>query len=187
MILFPSEIRLKSMLIESNSFLNQSELVSNSNLCINKIGNVEVDLKSILDEYNVKHQLELNMSSNLKDFKQLTEIKELACFDLNNISESNKFEIEAKNSIYKINKPGSLNACLYWYDLGRDGTKSYSPYEKQKNNSSNQMAGVKSELKNEKGERINEVEVDVDDKIKIDYLFKNNIFHIRNFEHDFKN
>ncbi|CAF0874126.1 unnamed protein product [Brachionus calyciflorus] len=182
MKIFPSGLKLKAMGIESKNFLNESELVTNRNLCLNKIGNDEPNLKKILSDYNIEHQFSLNLNGNIKDFKQLTEIREFGHFDLSNITENTKFNLDVKNFDIKINEPGYLNGILYWYELIFSDSKYYSPYQSSlidKNNNSNVLAGIKLFYLDE--EDLSKSKCSLNDSLNVDYMFKSDIFHLNKY------
>lgn len=181
MQIFPSGIKLKAMCIESRNFQMESELVSNRNLCLNKIDNVEPDLKNILLNYNIEHQYSLNPNNNISDFKQLSNIMQLSQIDMN--AENDNLNLNIQEFDFLINDMGYLNGLLYWYELVMSNSKFYSPFQSSlidKNNCSNILAGIKLFYLDEN--ELSRAKCEKNDHLKIDYVIKNDVFHISKYE-----
>lgn len=182
MKMFPSSLKLKGMCIESRNFVTESELATDKNLCLNKINKQEPELKKILSEFNVNHQYSLGLNTNLRDYKKLSDIKELAKVETDKIG-SNGFEFENENFNINFIDSGYVDGFLYWYELYGVDSRFYSPFENSilnKTNGSNKLAGIRFYQNNDEDTEL--AKVDSKKFININYLFKNGIFEISNFE-----
>lgn len=171
------------MCIESRNFQIESELVTNRNLCLNKIDNVEPDLKNILSKYNIEHQYSLNPNGNLSDFKQLSNIMQLAQIDMNTANGNINLNLDIKEFDFLINDTGYLNGLLYWYELVMSDSKFYSPFQSsliEKNNCSNIFAAIKFFYLDEN--ESNQAKCEKNDHLIIDYIIKNDVFHIPKYK-----
>lgn len=171
------------MCIESKNFQTESELVTNKNLCLNRINGIEPDLKKILFNYNIEHQYCLNPNENICDFKQLSNIVDLANFDMNDSVENLNIDLNVQDFEFLINQAGFLNGVLYWYELIMSDSKFYSPYQSsliEKNNCSNVVAGIKLFYCDEN--EINKVKCEKNDELIVDYIVKNDFFHIKKYK-----
>jgi hypothetical protein len=190
------------MCIESESLLKESELVSDENLCISNLKNLQcLSLHELMTEYRTRQQFSLNINNNLRNFKELSQVETILRLTPSEERPQNE-ETEVKSVTFKVKNSGKLNALLYWFELidensefflqidsdsstSSDGPSvklqrtSFSPFMASLidgANNSNQLAAVCFFEKN------NEVDLDRHGSIRVDYLFRNDIFHAKKFE-----
>ena len=145
--------------------------------------------------YQTRHNYSLNLNTNLKDYKRLSRVETIIVnlnesYTINNEYFSKKEEFKSAN--FKIESSGRIDAILYWYELVDESNncqnwnRFYSPFssnlDENNLNASDQLASV-CLFRNS----INENLIDEDKRqhnLKINYLFKNDIFHVKNFQFD---
>lgn len=176
MKIFPQTIRLKSTMIESDSLLKSCRLVSNKNLCIEPFDAVQnIDLEPFLVDYYTRQQYSLNINSNTPNYKQLTEIFDLLEIDM---SKLDRLDFDVKDFEAKPIESGRIDFMLYWFEISdREGNKSYSPVPNGILSDSktfwNQLVGFSVSDKQQG------IDMSKHDLVKFDYLFKNQMFFVR--------
>ena len=194
---------MRGMCIESASLLKECQLTSDQNLCIPNLDSLAcMSLREIMTEYRTKNQYALSMSSNLKEFKQLSEVETILNLAQGQGSKSDEFQTiqERFQREFRVRSSGQFNAVLYWYELVDKDSEFflqiddestmpndecnrtiYSPYNNYNNsnnsdNISNQFAAVCFY------DEANCVELDAHKEIKVNFSFKNDLFHANCFK-----
>jgi hypothetical protein len=201
---FPGAVSLNGMCIESESLHKESQLVSDENLCISNLKDLQcLSLHELLAEYRTRHQYSLNINNNLRNFKELTDVETILKLRPNDVNRSSR-DTEIKSVHFKVKNEGKVNALLYWFELIDENSEyfmqidsdsstsscdgptklqkaSFSPFTASLidgANNSNQLAAVcfyeanNSEIGDFARHGL----------VKVDYLFRNDIFHAKSFE-----
>jgi hypothetical protein len=112
-IIFPSQIEIRGVCIESYSLKNESEIGSVDNLLIDECSSEK--LRNIMSLYRVNQQYNLSAT---EDMIKLSEIKTILTIDLNKIV-SNEVITESVN--FEIKKSqNNLDGLLYWFQFGQE-------------------------------------------------------------------
>lgn len=182
MKLFPSNIKLKAVCIESEHLLNDCKLTSNKNLCINEsTGFEKCDLEKYLFDYYTRQQYSLNISPNLPHLKQLTEIGEVLNLNwLNEMDVNSHTTFSDGNDEFELSviDSGRVDFVLYWYELS-DKNVMFTPFrgfglENREDTGVAMQLAAFSFL-----EKTKTVERKTHDRVRLNYLFKNEIFYVR--------
>ena len=168
-IIFPDIIQLKGYLIDSDNMVQECELISNDNLYINRIKNL--DLVKTLKEYRVRNQLSLNIKS-LGNYKQLTQVENFLNLDLRKLKVSS-INIENKQISLKCINKGSIIAFLYWFEMSSNISKKfyYTPFDSKDLNQFAAIYFLDNNLKNR--------DIGLNENINVNFTFKNDIFDLK--------
>jgi hypothetical protein len=129
--IFPAFINLKGIFVESTSLLNELELISVENLCINQSNEnfKNIKLKEILSDYATKHLYSIS-PNNLGNYKRLTNVFHIENIDLNNLDKNFIIDEDKRHEIYiHFSEMGRLDAFIYGYELhGKSQSCIYSQF-----------------------------------------------------------
>ena len=109
--------------------MNESELISDENLCINQSCDIfkNLKLREILSNYRTKHLYSIS-PDDLKNSKKLADICQIEKIDLNNIDSLLINEGRHHELSIEITECGRLDAFIYFYELyDKNKTNQYNP------------------------------------------------------------
>lgn len=148
--MYPNELAIQGHFIESSLLAKECDLASNDNLFIRS----SYDLKSILNEYKIKHHYSISLDY-LTDMKILSQTKLVFSLSLNNLSNELKKIVD-----FELVNSGYMTAFLYWYDNTLVDSLAAITFDKQ--------------IYLDVNAKENKV-------IKSECLFENNLFHLNIF------
>lgn len=129
--IFPAFIKLKGIFVESSSLLNELELLSVENLCINQSNETfkNIKLKEILSDYATKHLYAIS-PNNLGNYKRLTNVFHVENIDLNDLDKNFIIDEDKRCEVcIDFSETGRLDAFIYGYELsGKSQSCIYSQF-----------------------------------------------------------